>query len=96
MIFQIDFLPNSESSHIDHRQKDQGIKILLRLNVAYQLCLYKENLKVKSKRIYDRSVNSCTITFHVLDLQIKFGESLLQICYKQLGQICGTVIWIKL
>lgn len=28
MIFQIDCLPNSESSHIDHRQKDQGIKII--------------------------------------------------------------------
>lgn len=27
MIFQIDFLPNSESSHIDHRQKE-GIKII--------------------------------------------------------------------
>lgn len=96
MIFQIDCLPNSESSHIDHRQKDQGIKIIT-FKTACSLSMFKkENLKVKSKRIYDRSVNSCTITFHVLDLQIKFGESLLQICYKQLGQICGTVIWIKL
>lgn len=80
MIFQIDFLSNSESSHIDHRQKE-GIKIItFKTACSLSMFIYKENLKVKSKRIYDRSVNSCTITFHVLDLQIKFGESLLQIC----------------